>query len=252
MEIPVPRQLFVLLLTGAAACSEPGAPAQPIVGDVRLVDELGNRLPSAGGVRVRIGDAQGAPGATSFTDDGGHFVLDTPLAGSFRVVLDRDGFATTSLADVPAGAVLPPVELDQRSTVLVTGAQARPVACGSASCLDLDLELDHYFLQGAQRRLLRLFLSSHGDVGPASYDVTTVLVVPDDDPGLSSTGDGRVHVETTGLTGLLEGFPPGTGVAIAVYGATENWWRRALDPAVGLETFADLSPTGARAAITVP
>ena len=83
------------------------------------------------------------------------------------------------------------------------------------------------------------------------YDVTRLLVVPNDQPGLLQEGP-DAQFELDYLHGFLGSFPTGTMVHLVIHGATENLSNSYLDPNTGLEIFTDLSPVSAKASFIVP
>lgn len=222
-----------------------------ITGNVRLHDELANQLPDAGQVTVRlIGPDQSALGETVTSDDGS-FEFEVAEEGPFSLVFGKEGFGTQWMWDVAVGGGPEWVDLYARSTAEVRSVEASAYDCGSIDCLGLTMEVAHFFLEGPTRRLFRVFMSTDVGVSWAGYESTSLLVVPEDQPGLEPHGTSATF-ELSGLRGGLSNFPAGATVHLVIHGATENLSNSFVDPVLGLEVFTDLSPVSARATVVMP
>ncbi|MEJ2207063.1 MAG: hypothetical protein P8170_23525 [Gemmatimonadota bacterium] len=240
--------LLALIVVG---CDDPTTtPAPHLAGEVSLYDELGHRLPSAGQVSVGVLTPSSVRQYQTFTDDEGRFQVELPDAESFDLMLSRDGFGDMFRYGVVQEREPVRVDMFARSSAAVTAASAWAESCG-VLCLRLALEVDDFFVPGAGRRLFRIFLGTDPELKDWAYDVTDLLVVSNDQPGLVRTGDAAAF-ELDGLRGLLDGFPPGATVHVLVHGATENLTNSYRQPWSDLEIFTDLSLTSARTSFVMP
>ncbi len=238
---------LVLALTGMLGCSEstPSAPDTMISGVVTLVDEFGEPLPQVTGVQITMssGGVQAVRGASA----DGRFLLPA-LAEGTRADLEfaSPGFGTHRVAGVPAGTRGLQVVMLQRSTIQLLDLSAATRTCGEP-CVDLAFTATNFFIDGHDRRLLRLFLGVPSGVGPGAYDQTMYVIVTRDGPGVTLSGD-TAHVELQSLFGFdFSGYAAGTALELAIYGATEN-----LPPSEDSPTFEDLSITKASTTISAP
>ncbi len=241
---------FVALLL-VASCESPSAPPEFTVGgEVVLFNELGGALESAEGVSVGLLGPGDAELAETSTDPAGRFSLDLPYEGEFSLVFRKEGFGTTYHFGVAQDAGSIEAELFAQSTASVTSVMAAAEECGTVPCLHLVLDVEN-FPAGNGRRVLRIFLSSEAGISPEDYEVTDLLFVTEDDPGLQLDGT-TAHVELDGVFGMIESFPSGSLVHVLVRGATENLNSGYVDPDSGVEVFTDLSPVGAQDSFIMP
>jgi hypothetical protein len=246
-----PQGWLTLLALALIGCDAPTAPAPHLAGEVALYDELGHRLPTAGQVSVSVLTLSSVRQYQAVTDDEGRFRVELPDAASFDLMLSRDGFGDMFRYGVVEGREPVLIDMFARSSAAVTAVGAWAEECGSEPCLRLALEVDDFFGLGAGRRLFRVFLGTDLELEDWRYDVTALLVVPDDQPGLVRSGDAAAF-ELDGLRGLLDGFPPGATVHVLIHGATENLANGYRQPWGDLEIFTDLSLVSARASFVMP
>jgi len=220
---------------------------------VALHDELGARLSSADQVRVTALTPSSSRKYETFTDSAGRFELELPDREAVPLLFSREGFGDMFRFDVDGETGWIDVKLFARSSAEVTsvGAVAEPCGTPIIYCPRLAMEVSNFFGPGTTRRLFRVYLSTDPGVSAHDYDVTRLLVVPNDQPGLLQDGPDAAF-ELDYLHGFLGSFPTGTTVHLVIYGATENLSNSYLDPTTGLEIFTDLSPVSAKASFIIP
>ena len=243
--------LSVLVMIGAG-CDDPVS-VRPgtVTGEVVLYDELGNQLPSAGGVQVAALSTSSIQQYQTSTNASGWFELELPSGENVPLMFSRDGFGDMFRYDVEEDQEPIQVGLFARSSA--APVEVIPVAesCGTVNCLRLALDVDDFFAQGITRRLFRLYLSTDPALEPWDYQFTDLLIVPNDQPGLVQTGAGATF-ELDGLHGLLDSFSAGTTVHLLIHGATENLESSYPEPDSGRPIFTDLSVASARASFIIP
>jgi hypothetical protein len=180
------------------------------------------------------------------TDNAGQFTLvippggEIPPGGTVALIFEKDGFGQQFRYEVTEDSSLDGVELFQLSSADVTSVEAEAEDCGDTACFSLELEVDNFFLDGAGRRVFRVFLSSSPDVGPLNYQESQLLFVPNDHPGLVQSGSDAVF-QIDGITGFLAQFSSGNTVHVAVAGATENLGNGYQFDWHDVEVYTDLS-----------
>ena len=244
--------ISLVLTLAFAGCEDPvDVQSNSIPGDVTLYDELARSLPDADQVTVRLLDADESVLGEVLTGADGSFEFEVEDGGPFTLIFAKAGFGTFWMYDVAGGPEAVEAELFARSTAEVRAVQAHAHSCGDIDCLRLTMDVAHFFLEGPTRRFFRIFLSTDAGVSWAGYESTSLLVVPEDQPGLQSAGT-IVTFELSGLRGGLSGFPSGATVHLVIHGATENLSNSYTDPVLGVEVFTDLSPVSARATVVMP
>jgi hypothetical protein len=218
---------------------------------VALHDELGSELPSTGQVKVAALSVSSIRKYEAFTDASGWFDLELPGGEDVPLQFSRDGYGDMYRFGVEANAEPIHVRLFARSSAAVTSVEAGTEPCGTITCLRLALQVDDFFLPGATRRVFRLFLGTDSEVSDIGYELTDLLLVPNDQPSLVQIGTAATF-ELNGLSGLMEGFGSGTTVHVVIHGATENLENSYEEPGTGREIFTDLSTISATASFIVP
>ncbi len=244
--------LSILVLV-AVGCDSPTRVQPFVIGRVSLHDELGRFLSSADQVRVTALTPSSIEKYETFTDETGRFQLELPDTEAVPLLFSRDGFGDMFRFDVDGETGSVEVDLFARSSAEITsvGAVAEPCGTPIIYCPRLAMEVSNFFGPGTTRRLFRVYLSTDPGVSAYDYDVTRLLVVPNDQPGLLQEGP-DAQFELDYLHGFLGSFPTGTMVHLVIHGATENLSNSYLDPNTGLEIFTDLSPVSARASFIIP
>jgi len=220
-------------------------------GSVVLYDELGEVMPVYAGVTVGVLSASSVTRIQTTTNNAGAFTLivppggELPPSGKVALIFEKDGFGQQFRYEVTRTTSLLGIELFQLSTADVTSVEAEAEDCGDTACFSLELEVDNFFLDGAGRRVFRVFLSSSPDVGPLSYQESQLIFVPNDQPGLVRSGSDAVF-EVDGLTGFLAQFSAGNTVHVAVVGATENLGNGYQYEWHDVKVYTDLSPVVAK------
>ena len=212
-------------------------------GAVELRDQLGERLPPED-VRVQV-DVPGTSATVTGSD--GAWTFEGLPPGLHTLSFSKAGFGPVSLFDVPADTAGVVVLLPERSSAVVTAVDAVvDESCGTSPCLDLTIRVgsEGLFAPGARRRIFRVFLGPVEELGDRNYERTFLLLVTDDDPGLSMEGEEAV-IQFENIRGL-ELAPSGAGEApgVLVVGATENA-DVAYPGRDGVWIYPDLAPAGA-------
>lgn len=245
---------MVMAAGGATGACEgpPAGPAGSLSGRVTLKDEVGGVLADASGVTVRLTGAS-AFYSTTTGEDGRFTFRDLPEDATWDLVAERGGFGLVRAFAVETGSEPLDLSMGARSTAEVSTLDATvDPECGGDPCLDLEFRARNVFPQVPGRRLFLLFVGSDSDVSPFHYDNAVVLVVPSDDPGVSTVDD-DVRVELASVRGILgDRFSPGTRVWLRLHGATENLAPAYTDPETGLEVFTSVSALWASTVVTMP
>ncbi len=249
------KRFFIFFIVAAAVaggCDDPVS-VQPdtISGQVSLYDELGNPLSVRDQVQVAALSSSSIRQYLTYTDASGRFELELPEGESVPLLFTRDGFGDMYLYDVDDETEPIQVELFQRSSADVTAVGATAESCGTVDCLRLVLDVQNFFGDDTTRRLFRLFMSTDPGMSFWNYQVTDLLVVPNDQPGLVQDG-ANATFELDGVHGLLDSFPSGTRVHLRIYGATENLSNSYPQPDTGLEIFTDISDGFAKTIFVIP
>jgi hypothetical protein len=243
--------LSILVLV-AVGCDSPTKVQPSVTGRVALHDELGTFLSSADQVRVTALTPSSIREYETFTDATGRFELELPDVGAVPILFSRDGFGDMFRFDVDDETESIHVDLFARSSAEVTSVGAVAEPCGTTvNCLRLALEVSNFFGPGTTRRLFRVYLSTDPGVSAHDYELTNLLVVPNNEPGLLQEGPDATF-ELDYLHGFLYLFPTGTTVHLVIHGATENLASSYLDPDTGREIFTDLSQVSAKASFIIP
>lgn len=242
---------FFVLLFALTACDDPTDLPPSISGEVSLYDEFGDLLSSADQVQVAALSSSSVKQYLTLTDASGRFELEIPAEAEVPLLFTRDGFGDMFRFDVEEDSGPLQVDLFETSSATVTSVAASAESCGTFNCLGVDLDVQTFFGPSNGRRVFRLFLSTDPGGSALVYEVTSLLFVPNDHPGLVQTGVDATF-ELDGLTGLLNSFPTGTTVYLVIHGATENLGNSYLEPGTGLEIFTDLSAVSARASFVIP
>lgn len=234
-----------LLSAGCSSITDLPSVHKVLDGSVVLFDELGQVMPSAAGVVVGVLSASSVYRVTDTTNSAGEFSLEVTHIGGTSLIFEKLGFGQQFRYALTENSPLDGVELYQLSSAEVTSVEAEAEDCGDTPCFSLEMEVDNFFLDGAGRRVFRVFLSSNPDVGPLSYQESQLIFVPNDQPGLVQSGSDAVF-RVGNLTGFLTQFSSGTTVHVAVVGATENLSSGYLFDWYDEEFYTDLSPVSAK------
>jgi len=230
-----------LLSAGCTSTTDLSPTHTSLHGSVVLFDELGQVMPSAEGVVVGVLSSSSVYRVQDTTNSAGEFSLEVTEIEGAGLIFEKEGFGQQFRYAVTEDSSLDGVELFQLSSAEVTSVEAQAEDCGDAACFSLELEVDHFFLDGAGRRVFRVFLSSSPDVGPLSYQESQLIFVPNDHPGLEQSGSDAVF-QIDGITGFLTQFSSGNTVHVAVVGATENLSTGYQFDWYDVEFYTDLSP----------
>ena len=245
------RSVLLAGLALSVACESPvTTEVLRVEGRVELFNELGHELPADTGVSITLLGTAGAILDRTTTDAAGQFAIDLPHDSEFTLRFQRHGFGSTYRFGLGPDSGPIEAKLFARSSAGIVSALASAVPCGTFPCLRLALEVDDFVIAGSGRRWFRIFLSRDPAVGTENYEVTHLLVVPIDQPGLLLDGN-RASFEVDGH-GIIHTFPSGSRVHLLVHGATENLVNSFVDPTTGVEVFTDLSTTWARTSFDMP
>lgn len=238
------RKWFVAVTLLSAGCTSTTGPSPDSItldGSVVLFDELGTVMPSAEGVVVGVLSSSSVYRIHDTTNSAGEFSLEVTEIEGAGLIFEKVGFGQQFRYAVTEDSSLDGVELFQLSSADVTSVQAQADDCGDTDCFSLGLEVDNFFLEGAGRRVFRVFLSLSPDVGPLSYQESQLIFVPNDHPGLVQSGSDAAF-QVDGITGFLTQFSSGNTVHVAVVGATENLSTGFQFDWYDEEFYTDLSP----------
>ena len=241
-----------VILLAMGACDSPTHPSGPyLAGEVTMYDEDGHPVSPANDVTVSALSPSSVRQYLAHTDNNGSFEVEIPDTETVDLLFERDGFGQMFRYGIPRDGG--PVEVDMfaQSSGAVTSMTAEAYPCGSVNCLRLTLAVDNFFATEAHRRLFRIFLSTDPGMSYYDYELTSLLIVPDTQPGIVRSGDNATF-ELEGITGLVGAFPAGTTVYAAAHGATENSGTGYTQPGSTLEIYTDLSPVPATTSFIIP
>ena len=234
----------VVALLGAtvSACNDSGTnvPAS-FTGDVELLTEVGDVLPTSEGVTVEISGPGGIQ--TQLTGEDGSFAFVDLDPGTYDLQFSKPGFGTQQANRVRLGNVEGQASLPEISSVEIVGLELSPRLCNNIPCLDMVIKARNAFPEGMTRRIFRAVLGPVSRVSTTDYPESFFLIVPSDDPGITQVAD-TTFMSLLGVSSLyMAQLPVEAEIRILFYGSTENLGATYRDPISGLTVYPDLSTT---------
>jgi hypothetical protein len=219
----------VLSLLGAtlASCSDSGTNVRAsFTGEVELLTEVGDVLPSADGVTVEIAGPGGVQ--TQITGEDGSFAFDDLDPGIYDLVFSKPGFGIQLANRIRLGNVEGQASLPEISSVEIVALELSPRLCNNVPCLDM---------------IFRAFLGPVSRVSTTDYPESFFLIVPSDDPGITQVADTTL-IALQGVSSLyMAQLPVEAEIRMLFHGSTENFGATYRDAVSGLTVYPDLSTT---------
>jgi len=241
-----------LIIAISSSCGEAGEPEiqfepMEISGNVALTNELGGSVQEASGVTVAaIGSIHGMQASTD-TDAMGNYLLAGLRDDIYNVTFSKPGYGTRDTLIMHPQVISSKI-LTQRSSARVSAVEARIEPCflSGKDCIAMMLSTENFYVDGAERRIFRYFVSSDPETSSDRYTSTAGFDIGYNLDSLE-TIDGVTLQRVGGLP-----FDPinGDTLYLAVYGATENIEQAACGlNASGNKAYCDLSETFVRTII---
>jgi hypothetical protein len=234
----------VLSLLGAtlASCSDSGTNVRAsFTGEVELLTEVGDVLPSADGVTVEIAGPGGVQ--TQITGEDGSFAFDDLDPGIYDLVFSKPGFGIQLANRIRLGNVEGQASLPEISSVEIVALELSPRLCNNVPCLDMVIKARNAFPVGVSRRIFRAFLGPVSRVSTTDYPESFFLIVPSDDPGITQVADTTL-IALQGVSSLyMAQLPVEAEIRMLFHGSTENFGATYRDAVTVLTLYSALSTT---------